>query len=268
MFAQIDDLNVNYEMSGEGSPLVLIHGGGADAQSFDEMIPILAKEFKVYAYDMRGFGKTVRPLEAPLSYDLWVSDLYKFMNHFGLRKVPLAGWSLGGAVILNFVLRHPEMVSHAILIGASSPRLASTDRSGFSERQRLSDSGAPIEEVVEKTFEFTKAAHSPWIVQNKPERVERMRQTLLRNDPSSYAEMVKANQNAPAIGPKIGSIECPTLIIVGDADKRTPKEMSEDLNTAIPNSYMKIIEHCGHYYGFEQPQATCQIMSSFLNAFS
>jgi pimeloyl-ACP methyl ester carboxylesterase len=266
MFTQIGDCNVNYEMSGEGNPLMLLHGTGADAQSMEELTALLAKEFKVYAYDLRGFGKTVRPADPPLSHDLWVEDLRNFMLHFGISKASLAGWSLGGGVIMGFAIRYPDMVSHLIPIGAGSPRVTSTDRSGFNERQRLAESGAPIEEIVEKTFEFTKNAHSPWVVENKPERVEKMRQTLLRNDPRSYAESVRATRGD--FGPKLGSIDCPTLIIVGDSDKRTPKEMSEDLNMAIPNSYLKIIEHCGHYYGFEQPEATSQIMSSFLKAFS
>ena len=57
------------------------------------------------------------------------------------------------------------------------------------------------------------------------------------------------------------------LILVGDADARTPVAMSEDLNAAIPNSYMKIIPNCGHFYGYEQPELICRVMINFLKAF-
>jgi 3-oxoadipate enol-lactonase len=61
MFTQVGDCNVYYDVSGEGEPLILVHGTGADAKSFEDMIPLLNNEFKVYAYDMRGFGRTIRP---------------------------------------------------------------------------------------------------------------------------------------------------------------------------------------------------------------
>lgn len=70
MFKRIADLNVHYEVQGEGAPLVLLHGGGSRAQTFEEMVPILAKAWRVYTFDMRGFGDTERPPEPKLSYDV------------------------------------------------------------------------------------------------------------------------------------------------------------------------------------------------------
>ena len=169
---------------------------------------------------------------------------------------------------MNFALRYPDMTSHLVLIGSGSPFPTATpmDRSGFETRRRLAEGGASIEEIVEKTFEFSLGAYSPYSVQHKPDAVEKLRQTLLRNDPKSYADVIKATH--ADIGPKLGEIKCPTLILVGDTDARTPVEMSEGLNRAIPNSYMKIIENCGHFYGFEQPEETCRVTINFLKAFS
>ena len=268
MFTQVGECNVYYDVSGEGEPLILVHGTGADANSFEDMIPLLTKHFKVYAYDMRGFGRTIRPGEIPLSDDLWANDLSALMGKLEIKQAALAGWSLGGRVVMNFALRYPDMVSQLVLIGSASPLPTTTpmDRSGFEMRRRLAEEGASIEEIVEKTFEFSKSAYSPYSVQNKPDAVEKLRQTFLRNDPKSYADVIKAT--AADTGPKLGDIKSPTLIIVGDGDTRTPVEMSEGLNRAIPNSYMKIIENCGHFYPFEQPEETCRVMINFLKAFS
>lgn len=268
MFSDIGAIKLHYDVNGEGNPLILVHGSGADAKSWEEMIPHLAKHFKVYAIDLRGAGKTFRSIHPPLSFDLWAEDLHRFMDNLGLSSASLAGWSLGGVVILNFAMYYPKMVSHLILIGTPSPLRQLTDRSGFDERVRLAESGASIEEIVDKTFEFSKNAFSPYTLQNKPQAVEKMRQTLLRNDPKSYVEIVKTMKDLPKLAPKLGSIKCPTLILVGDADARTPVEMSEDLNKAIVNSYMKIIPECGHFYVYEQPELTSQIMINFLRAFS
>ena len=264
--ADISDLKVRYHVSGEGYPLILMHGGGTRSDTGEEMIPILAKEFKVYTYDQRGTGGTIKPPTPPLSYDLWSDDLLKFMDAFDLKKVVLAGWSRGGAISLNFMVHYPERVSHLILIGAGSPRRPSSDRSGFMERIRLAEAGLSADEIVEQTFEFSKNAFSPYTIEHNPAALEKLKKDLKAQDPKTYAEGLSIGRQE--IGDKLGNIQCPTLILVGDADARTPVEMSEDLNKAIPNSFMKIIPNCGHFYGYEQPEFTSRSMINFLKAFS
>lgn len=268
MFKQIGDLNVSYEVAGAGYPLVMLHGGGARAKSFEEMVPILAKEFKVHLYDQRGFGATVRPPQPALSHELWRDDALRFMDSFGLRKVALAGWSMGAATALNFVLAYPDRVSHLILIGAGGgPGVPAGERSGFEERRRLIESGATQQEIVAKTFEFTKKSFSRYSIEHNAKAVEHVRQEHLSNNPQSYLEMLKAGEKRENINPRLGEIKCPTLILVGDEDSRTPVPNSEAFNRAITDSFMKIIPNCGHHYGYEQPEATSRAMISFLKAF-
>lgn len=268
MFTQVDDLQVHYEVNGDGPPLVLLHGGGSNSTHFEEMVPLLAKEFRVYTPDLRGFGATVRPSQPPLSHELWLSDLAGFLGKLGLERIALAGWSLGGRISLNYALQSPEMVDCLILIGAASPLRPPSDRSGFDTRLKLIESGAQPEEIVEKTFEFTKGAFSPYTLTHNPRAVEKLRQEHLHNDPTSYAEMVRANRDQPDISSQLARITCPTLVIQGEHDARCPVEMGEDLNKAIPLSFMKIIPNCGHFYGYEQPEMTSQIMINFLRAFT
>ena len=266
MFKQIGDLEVSYDVHGDGPPLILLHGGGARARSFEDMVPILAKEFTVYTYDQRGFGETIRPAQPQLSSDLWRDDMLRFMDSFGLEKASVGGWSLGAGVALNFVLAHPQRVSNLILIGAGSgPGVPRGDRSGFDERRRLIEGGAKAEEIVAKTFEFTKKSFSRYTLEHNHRAVEMVRNEHLSNDPQSYLEMVKADR--PDVSSRLGEITCPTLIIVGDEDSRTPVANSEAFNKHIPSSFMKIIPDCGHHYGYEQPAVTCQAITSFLKAF-
>jgi len=268
-FKQIGDLNVSYEIEGEGPPLLLLHGGGARAQSFEDMVPILAKHFKVYTYDQRGFGKTVRPPQPALSGDQWRDDALRFMDSFGLDKVVLGGWSLGAGVATDFVLTYPERVSQLVLIGAGSgPGVTQGDRTGFEVRRKLLESGANAEEIVDKTFEFTKKSFSRYSQENNPRAVEMVRNEHLSNDPKSYLEMLNANRNREEINSRLGEITCPTLLIVGDEDTRTPIGNSEAFNRVIPNSFIKVVPNCGHHYGYEQPEITCQTMINFINAFN
>lgn len=268
-FKQIGDLNVSYEIAGEGNPLLLLHGGGARALSFEDMVPILAKQFKVYTFDQRGFGDTVRPPDPVLSTDLWRDDVLRFMDSFGLEKVALGGWSMGAANALNFVLAYPERVSQLVLIGAGAgPGVVAGDRTGFEVRRKLLESGANAEEIVAKTFEFTKQSFSQYSRDHNPRAVEMVRNEHLSNDPKSYLEMLQANRHREETNARLGEITCPTLLIVGDEDSRTPVANSEAFNKAISNSVMKVIPNCGHHYGYEQPEATCSAMIDFLKAFS
>ena len=121
---------------------------------------------------------------------------------------------------------------------------------------------------MEKTFAFTKNAFSAYSREHNPRAVEKIKQEHLHNNPKSYLQMLEAQMDRPQLGPRLGEITCPTLVMVGDSDVRTPIPNSEDLNVAIPNSYMKVVKDCGHFYGYEQPEITCQSMLAFLKAFS
>ena len=265
MFARIRDLKVYYNVRGNGHPLILLHGGGSDSQTWDDMLPYLAEHFKVYEMDLRGFGQTVRKPAPHLSLDLWTSDLHDFMDSLGLDRAALAGWSLGGAIGISFAALYPKRVSHLILIGTPGPTVV-LNLSGFRERTRLVRNGATMQEVIEKTFEFTKSSMSPYTIENNSSAVEKAKQALLRNSPSNYAEMVEALGDLN-LGPKLSAITCPTLILVGDADSRTPLAASEELNRGISQSYVKIIPNCGHQYAYEQPETVAAAMLEFLATF-
>src|SRR3989442_10403909 len=155
MFKRIGDLNVQYEVRGNGYPFVLLHGGGSRAQTFEHMVPLLAKASRVYVFDQRGLGEPGRPPEPRLTYPVWRQDLLRFLDAFGLDTVALGGWSLGGAVALDVVVTPPERVSHLILIGSSNPRLPSSDRAGFPRRRELIEKGARPEQIAAEKFGFS-----------------------------------------------------------------------------------------------------------------
>ena len=166
MFAEIGGCRFYYEITGEGPPLVLVHGTGADCQSFEDVVPILSQQFRVYTYDMRGHGKTVRLSGDPLSDDVWADDLAALMMHLDLASAAISGWSLGGLIAMNFALRYPRMTSSLLLMGSRSPLPSSSlgDRSGFAVRLKMAAEGASIEEIVDATFEFSLGAYSPHTV--------------------------------------------------------------------------------------------------------
>ena len=268
MFKEIGGINVRYEVEGEGDDLILMHGGQMRLECWENMLPELTKKYKVWRYDARGHGHTKRPSGGELSHKIWSEDLYQFMQTLGIKKAAAAGWSMGAAILLSFVVDHPDMLSRLMLIGAGSPLMPSTDRSGFEARSRLKQAGASGEEIMDQTFEFTKKAFSPYSVENKPEGVAKVRELLAAHYDQPYEELSVPTNARRDIGDRLGEISCPTLILVGEHDSRTPVAASESLSANIPNSYMKIISNCGHTYAFEQPVITTQSMLDFLKAFN
>jgi len=265
MHRRIADLDVNYEVAGSGEPVVLIHGAGADLLTWDEVVPHLVAHFRVWRMDQRGFGRTIRPRSPRLSLDVWTQDLLAFMDAQQIDRAALVGWSMGGAVALNFAARYTSRVSHLIPIGTPGPKWVPMDTSGFDARQRMADSGASVEQIVDATFEFTKAAFSRWSREHNAPAVEKMRLTLLRNDSGNYAEMVATLEGLSAYGALLGQITAPTLVICGAEDGRTPPTMSAAIHEGIRHSRLAIMPDCGHYYGYEKPAETAALIKEFLD---
>ena len=266
MRKKIGDLDINYEVEGSGPPLVLVHGGGADLICWEEMVPHLARDFTVYRYDQRGFGETQRPEKPVVSLDVWTQDLLHFLDAFSLESPALAGWSLGGSVILDFACEHPTRCSAAIPIGAPGPNKVVLDKSGFVKRQELADQGLSIEEIIDATFDFTKAAFSQWSRDENPESLEKIRAMLCRNSAGDYAEMVAAFDQLSDYGEKLPNLRARTLILCGDEDGRTPPNLSEAIHEKLPGSQLALVPNCGHYGCYEKPAETSALIRDFLKA--
>ena len=264
MRRRIGELEIEYELDGTGPPLVLVHGSGADLLWWENMVPHLAPEFTLYRYDLRGFGQTVRPKEPRLSLAQWTADLFTFVDAFELDRPTLVGWSLGASVVLDFAAEHPDRCGAVIPIGSPGPERVVQDKSGFEMRQRLADAGASVEEIIDATFAFTEAAFSQWSREHNRQAVQKMRETLLRNNPSDYSEMVGAFDELSDFGPKLPRVRARALIICGAEDGRTPPYLSEELHKALPVSQLALIPDCGHYYSYEKPEETSRLIREFL----
>ena len=112
------DIALYYQMTGEGFPLILLHGNGEDSTYFQHQIPALSQGYRVIAIDTRGHGKTPRG-EAEFSIRQFADDLFDFMQEHQIKKAHLLGFSDGGNIALTFALKHPERVEKLILNGAN-----------------------------------------------------------------------------------------------------------------------------------------------------
>lgn len=108
---QFNGININYNVYGEGFPLVLIHPFSASLEFWANLIQSLPPGYQAIPYDVRGHGLSSAPVgEENYTLDILVEDLHHLVEHLGLKQIYVGGLSLGGAVALGYAARHPEMV--------------------------------------------------------------------------------------------------------------------------------------------------------------
>ena len=109
---------LHYTRQGGGPPLLLLHGNGEDGSYFVHQMDAFSLHYTVYAIDTRGHGQSPRGT-APFTLDQFAEDLLCFMDHQGILRADILGFSDGGNIALTFALAHPERVDRLILNGAN-----------------------------------------------------------------------------------------------------------------------------------------------------
>jgi len=123
---EVDGVNLWYRVSGDGPPVVQIHGAGFGHYNFDPATPELAKRFKVIDYDMRGYGASDRPVQ---HYDMevWADDLAGLMDGLGIDAAHVHGTSMGGMIAIVFAGKYPER-TRSVVINCAAAKLGPSGR--------------------------------------------------------------------------------------------------------------------------------------------
>lgn len=115
MYAQVNGLNMYYEIHGDGFPLVLIHGGGSTiGTTFGRILPVLAQTHKVIAVEMQAHGHTA-DIDRPLSFEQDADDIAALLKQLHIAKADVLGFSNGASTTLEIAIRHPQLVNKIIV---------------------------------------------------------------------------------------------------------------------------------------------------------
>ena len=110
---QVNGMQMYYEVSGNGDPLVVLHGAYMNIPSMGAIIPKLAQTRKVYALEFQGHGRTT-DIDRPITYPNLADDVAAFMDSVGLQKADVFGYSMGAIAGLQLVIRHPQKVNKLV----------------------------------------------------------------------------------------------------------------------------------------------------------
>lgn len=256
-----------YEVTGQGFPLVWCHEFGGDYRSWEPQVRFFSRRYQVITYCARGYPPSAVPedLEA-YSQDIAVEDLYLLLRHLGIDQAYLGGLSMGGSMVLNFGLAHPEMAKAMVVASAGS---GSTDPEAF--RQNCQ---ATADRLLAQGMEALTQGYA-----QGPTRVQ-----LLRKDPKGYEEFYQGLLSHSALGsastfrgvqgkrPSIFSLEdklhhlrIPTLVLIGDEDEPCV-EPAIFMKRHISTAGLAVFPKSGHAINLEEPDLFNRTVLDFLIA--
>jgi len=116
-YANVNGLNLYYEIHGQGQPLILLHGGLGTIGMFAQLLPALVETRQVIGVELQAHGHTA-DIDRRLSFEFMADDIAALIKHLGLAKADLCGYSVGGGVALQTAIRHPDVVRKLVVVSA------------------------------------------------------------------------------------------------------------------------------------------------------
>jgi 2-hydroxymuconate-semialdehyde hydrolase len=263
----IDGIRIHYLEKGQGLPILLVHGLGAYSYTWRYNIDELAKFFKVYALDLKGFGLSEKPRGTGYSVDDHASLVRKFIQKLDLEPVYYVGSSMGGEIGMRICLDYPHLVDKLVLIGSSGYR----DRIpwylrmlGYLPYNMLLKSYIRKKYLNEELLgQIVKDAFYDPKKLNPQEIKNYLYPVFLNGFEEAYLNLLRKFD----FGKRMSDyhlIRHPSLILAGDYDRVIPLEHLKRLHQELTSSKLIILEKAGHFLHEERPDEVNQLILNFL----
>ena len=285
--AELNDINIYYEIHGKGEPLLLIEGLGYSSWMWFKQIPELSKNYKVIVFDNRGVGRSDKP-DSEYSIEMMADDTAALLKSLGVKSAHVLGVSMGGFIAQELALRHPDTIRSLILVSTGSGVENSVPRNslllnGFLKfwglmpsMLELSGKGsAPADTssyglTPEKKIRYgLSTAFTPDYFKDNPDVIDRIVKWRVANPQPDYAWK---RQFTAAVGfnssNRVHEIKAPTLVVVGEEDRIVSPDSSKLLAERIPNSEFKLVKGTGHLLFIERASRFNKIALGFLDKLS
>lgn len=218
--APVNGVKIWYAMFGRGEPVILLHGGLANANYWGHQVRALQRHYQVIVMESRGHGRSSRNQE-PYGYDLMASDVVALLDHLKIRKAAIVGWSDGAIIGLDIAMKHPERVSKLFAFAANS------DPSGVADIASSEVFGAYITRAGE---EYKRLSSTPTEYKSFVAEIT----TMWESQPKWTAS-------------DLAVIKVPTWIVDGDRDEAIKRDNTEFMAANIPGAGLLIQPQVSHF---------------------
>jgi len=251
------DLSIAYQRAGNGPALVLLHGFSLDSRSWKPQIGALSDQFTVIAWDAPGAGQSQDP-PAPFGIADWADALAGLLDIARIERAHLVGISWGGLLAQEFYRHHASRVTSLVLAGTYAGWKGSLPE-------------AVAEQRLENALVDSTAAPGAFVHKYLPDMFGDAATSEMRHDlaaimadfhPAGFRQMATALARADT-RQLLPTINVPTLLVWGDADKRSPLHVAHAMRDAIPGARLQLIAGAGHLSNLEQPTDFTTIVRNF-----
>jgi pimeloyl-ACP methyl ester carboxylesterase len=260
----VNGLKIDYLAAGTGQPVVLLHGWPTSSYLWRNLIPVIAKNHRVIAPDLPGFGGSDKPLDETYSLDFYDGVLTGFLDQLELERVSLVVHDLGGPIGLVWAIRRPERLERLVVLDTIAyPDLPLRMRLGlkllrvplvknwiagpsgiaFTMRVATANKRALTREVIRQY--------------QKPFRRTAARQVLLK----TMTDLDLAGLREIAEGLK--SLDVPALIVWGRKDPALTLSIARRLQADLPRSELIVLDKSSHFLQEDEPEKVAELIRQF-----
>ncbi|WP_229072723.1 alpha/beta fold hydrolase [Actinoplanes sp. DH11] len=206
-YADVNGINLYYEIQGTGRPLVLLHGGLGSGEMFAPILPAFTAGHQVILVDLQGHGRTA-DVDRPIDIATMGDDVAALIEHLGLERPDVVGYSLGGGVAMHVAFRHPERVGRLVAASAGIRRDA-TYPEILEQQGQVTGASAEVMKDTPMYESYQRLAPRP---EDFPRLLDKIGQAMAKD--YDFTEQVQA-------------LQVPTLIVAADADLCPPSHFVE-----------------------------------------
>ena len=260
-----DGLKIYYETHGlaAGQPILFfVHGAGGDVDAWNFVrAPLVDQGFAAISMDLRGHGYSAHPRQ-PRKYEIkhLVADIISILDQEKIAKVILIGHSYGAVIAAHFAIEHIDRLEKLIIIGGSH---SSPDYLRFRPLKALANGIINLAALISPPAVGNWHSPYPKGKFHKDYELYGLARTIFYNSWGSYLLSSKQSVNLD-IRHKLSRIKTPTLLIVGSQDSIFPQHISQQMQEAIPNSRLELIEGANHVVILNHPAETLRLVQNFL----
>ena len=243
------------EVSGEGFPVIMVHGLGGSSNTFQPQMEAL-RDFRVIRVDLPGAGRSPVPHET-VSIESLADAVVRAVGALGAERAHFVGHSMGTLVCQRIATDRPELAASLTMFGALiEPSEAM--REGLAGRARLARAegmGPIADQIIE-------GALSPETKASRPAAVAFVRESVMRQNPEGYARHCEALASAQAVDHRL--VSAPALLVAGEADGTAPASVARSLAERLKRASVAVLEGSGHWPTIEKPRECNEKMRDFV----
>ncbi len=251
LYTTIHGIRIHYEISGEGSPVLVLHGWGATLEAVQPIInAVVSLGMRAVALEFPGFGESGDP-PRPFSVAEYAAVTKAFMQELALEKPDVVCHSFGGRVTIYLAGEEPSLFSRLVLIDAAGIRPRRGLR--YYIRTLTYKAGKQLAKMqwFDRISHFSEKRANAGSADYRALKTDTMRATFIK----------VVNQDLSARLPRIAN---PTLIIWGSEDTSTPLYMAKRMEKEIPDAGLVVLEGAGHFSYADQYATFCAVLRAFL----